>query len=144
MIFRFQQRKFRQTHLTETELRLAYARKDLPAFKLTEFHFGLHRPISSQQVLLNLVPAFPSGSRTRATGRFRDACLSRMEPSLRKQSDVEDLDLRTHSGIKSSEANSEGSVQVSHGSRVGVHKFTSFRGILFLFQEGMAQDCGYS
>ena len=54
----------------------------------------------------------------RIGGRFRDTYLSCMEPSPRTQLDVENIHLRTHSGIESSEANmenSEGSVHMSAG-----------------------------
>lgn len=112
--FPFPTEKISATHLTEAELRFAYARKDLPCFELIELHFGPHRPISSfQRVLLNLIPTFPSGGGMRTGGRFRDEYLSGMELSLRKQSDVKNMTSRAHSGTELVGASGEGSVHVS-------------------------------
>jgi hypothetical protein len=79
--FPFPDERVHSTFLNETEKRIAYAQKPIPAFELVKIHFGRNHPIPAfQQAMMTLAPDFPSiGGRggIRRGGKFREQYLSR-------------------------------------------------------------------
>lgn len=79
--FPFPNERVHSTFLNETEKRIAYAQKSLPAFDLSKIYFGRNPPVPPfQHTMSSLAPEFPSiGGRggIRRSGVFREQYLSR-------------------------------------------------------------------